>query len=377
MKKIVIALCVVGALVGVAYHQGYLTQAYQDLSGASNTAQQAPATAVDAIRVPEKDIIPTASFVAKIESRDKVALRARITGFLQERLFQEGDSVKKDQPLFVIEKVNFEAALREAEANLTKAEAAAANAESQYKRTTTLFKTKDVSESRLDEARAANDTAKATVAQMKALVDLARKDLEYTEIKAPMDGKIGESVFSVGELIGPNSGVLAEVVSVNPIDAVFSVSENQLLMLQKQFGTETDTKVAFLTSDGSVYPEAGSINFVDVTLDEAMNTLKMKAAFPNPNGRLISGQYGRVVLTAKDPVKQLVIPMRAVQRDLTNTFVYLVNDESKIERRPVVLGQELDNFEVVIESGLKAGDIVVTEGFQKIAPQMTVNPTIQ
>lgn len=377
MKKTVIALCVAGVALGVAYHQGYLSTIYTHLIEAGDDNQVLPAVAVDAIRVSEKDVVPTASFVAKIESRDKVALRARITGFLQERLFQEGDVVTKDQPLFVIEKVNFEASLREAEANLAKAEAEAANAESQYKRTRTLFKTKDVSESRLDEARAANDTAKATVAQMKALVDLARKDVEYTEIKSPMDGKIGESVFSVGELISPNSGVLAEVVSINPIDAVFSVSENQLLLLQKQFGKETDTTVNFLTADGSVYPEAGSISFVDVTIDEGMNTLKMKASFPNPDGRLISGQYGRVVLTAKEPAKLLVIPMRAVQRDLTNTYVYVVDADNKVERRPVVLGQELKNFEVVIESGLQAGDIIITEGFQKIAPQMTVNPTIR
>ena len=297
--------------------------------------------------------------------------------FLQERLFKEGDIVKKGQPLFVIEPVNFEATVREAEANVAKAKAAVKNTKAQYERAKTLYKTKDVSESKLDTEEAAYASAQASLGQAEAKLDLAKKDLEYTTITAPMDGKIGESVYSVGELIGPSSGVLAEVVAVNPIDAVFSVSENEMLLLQKNFKQADSIKVQFITSDGLVYPELGKINFVDVTLDEAMNTLKIKASFPNPDNKLISGQYGRVTLESQTPVKEIVIPMKAVQQDMLGTYVYVINSENRIEKRDVTRGSELEGFNVVITSGLQSGEIIVTEGFQKIAPQALVKPIFQ
>ena len=352
---------------------GYVGYRYW-ISAQTQTQQEMPAQAVDVITVGEEKINPEASFVAKIESKDKVGLRARVTGFLQEQLFKDGDMVKKGQPLFLIEKVNFEAQVRQAEANLAKAKASAVNAKAQYDRTKTLFKTKDVSAAKLDEAKAANDSAEATVAEMKALLDLAKKDLEYTTIVAPMDGKIGETTFSVGELIGPESGVLAEIVSIDPIDAVFSVSENNILMLQEQFGSDADTEVTFISANGRVYPNKGSINFIDVALDEAMNTLKMKASFPNPEHHLISGQYGRVNLRGIKPIDKIVIPMKAVQRDMSGAFVYLVDADNKIVKQTVQTGLELPNFDVVIEDGLTGGETLVVAGFQKIAPQMTVVP---
>ncbi len=359
-------LCLLGIGGYYAYHHTTLV-----------TPQQMPATEVDAVRVELKDIYPKSSFVAKIEAQDKVGLRARVQGFLQERLFKEGDIVKKGQPLFVIEPVNFEATVREAEANVAKAKAAVKNTKAQYERAKTLYKTKDVSESKLDTEEAAYASAQASLGQAEAKLDLAKKDLEYTTITAPMDGKIGESVYSVGELIGPSSGVLAEVVAVNPIDAVFSVSENEMLLLQKNFKQADSIKVQFITSDGLVYPELGKINFVDVTLDEAMNTLKIKASFPNPDNKLISGQYGRVTLESQTPVKEIVIPMKAVQQDMLGTYVYVINSENRIEKRDVTRGSELEGFNVVITSGLQSGEIIVTEGFQKIAPQALVKPIFQ
>lgn len=357
---------VLGVLGLGVYYGYYKTQ--------TPVVQKMPVVAVDVERVVLKDVYPKSSFVAKIEAQDKVGLRARVQGFLQERLFKEGDIVTKGQPLFVIEPVNFEATVREAEANVSKARAAVKNTKAQYERAQTLYKTKDVSESKLDTEEAAYTSAQASLGQAEAKLDLAKKDLEYTTITAPMDGKIGESVYSVGELIGPSSGVLAEVVAINPIDAVFSVSENEMLILQKNFKESSSIKVRFVTSDGVIYPQEGKIDFVDITLDEAMNTLKIKASFPNPDNKLISGQYGRVLLESQSPVKEVVIPMKAVQQDMLGSYVYVVNTENRVEKQDVIRGAELEGFNVVITSGLKAGDIVVTEGFQKIAPQMLVNP---
>ena len=377
MKKtffelLLLALLAVGGYVGYAYWKTGKIPFLKQQTAVSAPAM--PPQVVDVITASEKDIFPEVSFVAKIESQEKVGLRARVTGFLQEALFNEGDIVEKGQPLFLIEKVNFEAQVRQAAANLAKAEAAAANAKAQFERIQTLFKTKDVSASKLDEAQAEKDAAIATVDQMKASLDLAKKDLEYTTIISPINGKIGEKNFSVGELIGPSSGVIAEIVSINPIDAVFSVSENQLLTLQEQFKNEANTEVHFLTSNGKMYPQTGKINFVDVALDEAMNTLKIKASFPNPDNHLISGQYGRVVLKGKEAIRRIVIPMKAVQRDLKSVFVYMVNDKNQIVKQEVKTGLELSDFNVVIEDGLKGGEKIVVAGFQKIANGMTVTP---
>lgn len=170
MKKLLISIVLIAGM-GYAGYYGY--QAYL----ASNKPMQRPQTAqvVDVVTVQTKAVKPEASFVAKISSPDRVGLRARVTGFLQEKLFNEGDIVQKGQPLFIIEKVNFEARVRQAEANLAQAEANAVNAKAQFERTQTLYKTKDVSAAKLDEAQAARDSAIAAVAQMKAQLDLAKR----------------------------------------------------------------------------------------------------------------------------------------------------------------------------------------------------------
>ncbi|MDD3669218.1 MAG: efflux RND transporter periplasmic adaptor subunit [Alphaproteobacteria bacterium] len=362
MRKIVVWVVFLGILAAAGYGGYGYWAGRRDAGG----QKQMPPPSVNAVVAAERPINPTASFVAKIEAKDKVGLRARVTGFLHERRFTEGDFVRKGDVLFVIEKVNFEAGLRAAEANHARAAANAKNAAVQYERAQKLYKTKDVSEARLDEAQAAYEASRADVAQMKAQVDLARQNLDYTEIVAPMDGKIGEARYSVGNLIGPDSGDLATLVVVDPIYAVFAVSENQVGPMQESFARASDVVVRFVFSDGGVYPEPGTIDFVDVTLDEAMNTLKMRAAFPNPKGRLIIGQYGRAVLTARTPAKAIVLPQRAVQQDADGRYAYVVAAGGAVERRAVKTGSELPGFEIVVADGLKAGDVVVTDGFQKI-----------
>ena len=332
---------------------------------------------VNVVKIDWQELSPESSFVAKIESRDRVGLRARVTGFLQERLFKEGDYVEKDQPLFIIEQVNFESAVKEAQANYDRAVARAKNAQAQYNRTSKLYRTKDVSKARLDDDEAANEAAKADLNQMAARLDVAKKDLEYTVIKAPMSGKIGEAVFSVGELIGPQSGVLASVVTVDPMDAVFSISENELLLARRQFLNTDDVEAIFITADGYEYPEIGSINFVDVTLDEGMNTLKMKARLPNPEHKLISGQYGRIKLRAKKPAKMLIIPQKAIQRTSNGEFVMVIKPDRTVEQRSIKTGMELPNFQMELLEGVNAGETVVVEGFQKITVGATVTPVME
>jgi len=338
------------------------------------TTQNMMPPQVNVTKIDWQDLNVEHSFVAKIESMDRVGLRARVTGFLQNRLFKEGDYVDKGQPLFIIEQVNFESALKEAQANYNRAAARAKNAQIQFERTTKLYRTKDVSKARLDDDEATYATANADLEQMAARLELAQKDLEYTVITAPMEGKIGESTFSVGELLSPQSGILANVVTVNPIDAVFAVSENELLSIRRQFTKTEDIEAIFINTDGSEYSEIGTIDFIDVALDENTNTLKMKARLPNSEHKLISGQYGRIKLRAKTPTKILTVPQKAIQRTPDSEFVMIVKTDNTIEQRPIKTGAELPNFQMEVLEGLKAGETVVTEGFQKITVGNAVTP---
>ena len=341
----------------------------------SGMAQQPPK--VNVVKIDWHELSPEGSFVAKIESRDRVGLRARVTGFLQKQLFKEGDYVEKDQPLFIIEQDNFKSALKEAQANYDRAAARAKNAQAQYDRTSKLYRTKDVSKARLDDDEAAYAAAKADLSQTEARLDIAQKDLEYTIIQSPIDGKVGEALFSVGELIGPQSGVLANVVTIDPMDAVFSISENEMLLARRQFLNANEAEAIFITSDGYEYPEIGTINFVDVALDEGMNTLKMKASLPNPEHKLISGQYGRIKLRAKKPTKMLTIPQKAIQRTTDSEYVLVVKPDNTIEQRPIKTGIELPNFQMELLEGVNAGENVVIEGFQKITVGATVSPVTE
>ena len=367
-KKISITLIGVLLIIGI-----FMT--WKVIQKPSTPSQKAPA--VNVTKIDWHELSPESSFVAKIESRDRVGLRARVTGFLQKQLFNEGDYVEKGQPLFIIEQDNFRSALKEAGANYDRAAARAKNAEAQYNRTSQLYRTKDVSKARLDDDEAAYTAAKADLNQMEARLNIAQKDLEYTIIQSPINGKIGEALFSVGELIGPQSGILANVVTIDPMDAVFSLSENEMLLARRQFVNTNGVEAIFITADGYDYPETGTINFVDVALDEGMNTLKMKASLPNPEHKLISGQYGRIKLRAKKPTKMLTIPQKAIQRTTDTEYVFVVKPDNTIEQRPIKTGIELPDFQMELLEGLNAGENVVVEGFQKITVGAAVTPVAE
>ena len=332
---------------------------------------QMPVLAADVSVVSERDFYPEQSFVAKIEAMDRVAIRARVTGFLTKRLFTEGEQVKEGQVLFEIEKDQFTAKVRNAEAVLAKAKAAEDNALAQYKRAKDLIKTKDISEARLDEREADWNAAKAQVSQAEAELDVAELNLDYTDIRSPMDGRIGEAFYSVGSIIGPESGDLAIMVSTNPMYAVFSVSENHLLDMRRSVDVlkkrDEVLDITFYFSDGVAYPFKGTFNFVDVALDNNMNTLKLRASFPNPDNELLAGQYGRVVLKSKVPLSALIIPKLAVQRDLAGNFVYIVDKDGRLGTARIETGIDVGSDRVVVKKGLAAGDKVIINNFQKIA----------
>ena len=381
MKKTIITIAILALLgVGAYSFREQITALY---SGKKTSADVVPQQkiSVDVVKTKVEDFYPSLSFVAKIEAKDQVDVRARVTGFLTKRLFKEGDFVKEGQLLFEIEKDQFEASVNNAQANLAKAKATEENAQAQFKRTQDLFKTKDVSEARLDERKAEYSTAKALVKQAQAQLDIANLNLNYTDVLSPISGRIGSARYSTGSLIGPDSGSLAKIVSINPIYAVFSVSENQLLQLRDFWDDEgaQNIDISFEYANGSVYPYQGEMNFIDIALDEQMNTMRMRASFENPKGELISGQYGRVEMKFKKPRKALLLPSELILRDLVGAYVYVVNNNNILEQKRITEGLELSDGMVIIESGLNAGDKVLASHLQ-MAPRFVgipVEPTIK
>ncbi len=340
---------------------------------------------VDVMVLQKSEFYPSLSFVSKIEAKDKVAVRARVTGFLTKRLFNEGDFVQEGQLLFEIEKDQFEANVRKAEANLANAKANEQNTSAQFKRAKNLIKTKDISEATLDQREAEYSSAEAGVKQAQSELVIAQLDLGYTDIKAPISGRIGESIYSVGSLIGPDSGELASIVSTTPMYAIFSVSENQLLQM-REFIQEADKgheqegiDISFQFANGSIYAFPGKLNFVDIELDSQMNTLKMRASFPNPDNTLISGQYGRINMKFKNPQKALLVPQVAIQRDLAGAFVYVVNADNILESRRIETGLELTTGYTIVEKGLSIGDRILLNNYQKASRMLGIHvqPVIQ
>jgi membrane fusion protein, multidrug efflux system len=327
----------------------------------------------------QTQIYPTLTYVAKVEAKDKLELMAQVSGYLEKRLFKEGSFVQKGDILYQIDPAPYQARVRQAMADLAKAEANAKNAKIQYERAQNLFKTKNISESKLDDAQAAYLTSNAAVLQAKAQAELAEIDLKYSTITAPISGRIGKSNFSQGELIGTGSGVLATIVSVDPIYAAFSISENDVFLLTDILGKDRDissVEVLFKWSNGREYPHVGALDFIDSSLNEYSNTLEMRAVFPNPQGELIPGQFGSVEIKKKTAQTVLLIPQIALQQDLQGRYVLVVGKANKLEVRRVTTGVENGDM-IVVTAGLEKGEKVLLEGFQKVVAGMEIKPVVK
>jgi membrane fusion protein, multidrug efflux system len=365
------ALCVSAALVIAAFAGGCGDQA-------KTSAEPPVVPAVTVAPVVLKDVTASLGFTGRIEAVDTVTLRARVQGFLEQQAFTEGARVSKGDILFVIEKAPFEAAVAAAEGALARAEAEVVRTEKDRERYEQLVAKGDVSRQRFDEAVAAEMTAKAEMKTAQAQLDQATLDLAYTTIVAPIDGRIGRSSYSIGNLVGPDSGTLATLVSQDPVYATFPVSQRLVLEYQKrakEMGPEASL-VRLKLADQSDYPLAGRIDFADIQVSQSTDTLMLRAAFPNPDQFLIDGQFVTVSVEKEQQQKALVISQAAVQADQAGTYVLVVNGENKIEVRRIQRGPGGQEGEMVVQSGLKEGDRVVIEGIQKVRPGQVVEATV-
>jgi membrane fusion protein (multidrug efflux system) len=341
-----------------------------------NPTVSAPPPAVTVVKVTAAEIKPTTTFTGRIEAKNKVDLRARVDGFLDKRLFTEGADVAENELLFVIEKGLYQAAVDQAKAALETAESTLKLADLDVDRQSQLFQRNVTAQATLEQATAKQGEARGNMLAQKAALEKAELQLSYTDIKSPISGRIGRASVSLGNFVSPSNGALATVVSQDPIYASFPVTQREMLAVRKQqaVGKGGEYAIYVQLADGSRYPSAGKIDFLDNTVNQGTDTVQVRAAFANPDRVLVDGQLVTVVAEEGKGESALVVPQQALQVDQTGPYVLVVDKDNKIQIRRV----ETDvarGVNIVIRKGLAADELIVTEGIQRVRPGQVVAPT--
>ncbi|MDR6635933.1 membrane fusion protein (multidrug efflux system) [Phyllobacterium sp. 1468] len=341
-------------------------------------AQDAPIVGIELVQV--KDTSRSTEFIGRVEAVNAVDILTRIDGFLENRFFNEGSAVQKDQDLFLIERSSYEITLAEAQAALVSAKATFVDADRQLQRNRSLINRQTIAQSILEQSETALETARSTVMSAEARVRQAELNLSYTRIKSPIDGRIGTAAFSVGSFVGTSSGALARVVQMDPIRVVFSVSDRTILDLRAAAGGLSKDALAkqFRTglrlSNGSQYDEAGEIEYFENQIDAQTGTIAVRVLFHNSQSLLVPGQFVTVLVQELKQNLRPVVPVGAVQQDREGKFVFVVDAESKVEtRRITVSTQKGRNW--IVDDGLKGGEKLVVEGIQNASPGTVVRVT--
>jgi membrane fusion protein, multidrug efflux system len=343
--------------------------------GAAAAQGALPPPAVSVTPVVSRQVTETGDFIGRVTAIDKVDIVARVPGFLEERHFTEGQQVRTGDLLFRIEQATYKAAVEQQRANLAKAKATEVNAALQLERGKELVRNQNIPQATVDQRAADQATAQASVMQARALLDQAEINLGYTEIRSPIDGRIGLAYFTVGNLVDPSSGKLATIVSQDPIYVIFQASSRDVLEYKRRIAESTD-KYAHVTvhiklPNGGAYPHAGLTNLLDVQVDATTDTVAVRAQLPNPEGLLIPGGIVVVTVERGTPRSALVVPQSAVQLDQAGRYVLVVDEAKKVELRRVTTGVD-QGRDIVVKDGLKEGELVIVEGIQKVRPGQVV-----
>ena len=339
----------------------------------------APPPAVSVTPVVSREVTETIDYIGRLTAVDKVDVFARVPGFLEERKFKEGQYVKKGDLLFRIEQATYKAAVEQARANVAKAKATEVNAKLQFERGKELVRNQNIPQATLDQRAADEEAAQASVMEAQAALDQAEINLGYTEIRSPIDGRIGLAIFTEGNLVQPSSGKLATIVSQDPIYVTFQVSQRNLLDYFRRRaedpGKNTHVNIRIKLPNGTIYPHAGLSDFLDVQVDPTTDTVTVRATVPNPEHVLIPGGVVGVTVERGAPKSALAIPQAAVLLDQAGRYVLVVDAAKKVEQRRVTTGVE-QGRNIVVTDGLKEGELVIVEGIQKVRPGQIVTATV-
>jgi membrane fusion protein (multidrug efflux system) len=352
----------------------YLTALVLILSAASASvgAQQQQAVPVGTIYAQRQPIAQTRDFVGRVEATDRVEIRARVKGYLDAVLFKEGEIVKKGDPLYQIEKGLFQADVVNAQGALERTKAAKTLTAIQLQRAQDLLEKNAGTAVARDQALAADQQAEGAIMADQASLDTANINLGYTDIVSPITGKISRTNITVGNVVGPDSGILTTIVSQDPMYITFPVSQRELLQakLRNSPADLAKIKIKIRFADGSIYKYVGTVNFLDVSVDRATDTVLARATIPNPDGQLIDGQLVSVSVEAGEPQEKVVVPQAALIADQEGVYVFVVEDGKAVVRRIKPGGESGAN--VVVDQGLNGGEQVIVEGIQSTRPGQPV-----
>jgi membrane fusion protein (multidrug efflux system) len=333
-----------------------------------------PPPEVTAVTVAPKAIPVTFEYVGQTVGSREVEVRARVTGILLKRNFEEGGPVKQGQSLFTIDPAPFEAAVTRAQADVAAAEARLEQARRNAARFKPLYAEKAVSQKDYDDAVSAEQIGNADVKAARARLAEARLNLGYTKVEAPVSGVASKSQRSEGSLVSGPDVLLTTVVQLDPMWINFGIPDNEAARLRKeieagrlQMPKDGRFEVGLLLADGTQYERAGKLNFSDVRISAATGTRESRAEVPNPKGVLQPGQFVRVLLRGATYPNAVTVPQRAVLEGPQGKFVYVVNEKSAAEPRPVQAG-EWSGGDWIITSGLKEGERVIVDGVMKLGP---------
>src|SRR6201995_5687040 len=351
-------------------------------------AQPAPAAppAVGVIETVNRPIIESNEFLGRIEAPNRVSVVARVTAFLDKRLFVEGTEVKTSDQLYLLERGPFVADLESKKAQVLQLQATLVNAKLTTDRARTLLGGPAGQQSTYDAALANQQSLEAQIQAAQAQVDLSQINLDYTDIRSPIDGKIGRTAVTEGNVVTPSSGVLTTIVSQDPMYVVFPVSVREALTLRDRYSTLGGFQAVVIRvrlPDGRLYDQVGQLNFVNNTIAQNTDTITLRGTIPNPPlpnlsprltlRELTDNEFVTVLLEGVQPVEVLAIPRSAVLSDQQGGYVYVLGTDTKAEQRRIKLGQSTSTIAAVL-NGLTLGDKVIVEGLQRVRPGQPVSP---
>ncbi|HEX3410137.1 MAG TPA: efflux RND transporter periplasmic adaptor subunit [Stellaceae bacterium] len=354
----------------------------------SSREQPAPGPpAVGVVRAERQQVTQTDEFIGRIQSIGRVALVARVTAFLEKRLFVEGAEVKKNDLLYQLEQPPFQAQVDFNKANVAQLEAQHRNAELTLERAQYLLKTVAGQQSNVDSALASERSLAAQIAGAQAQLQTAEINLGYTEIRAPIDGKISATEVTEGNVVSPTSGTLANLVSQDPMYALFPVSVRAGIDLRNRYQAKGGFNAVVLKlrlPDGRIYEQTGKLDYVSPTVATNTDTITVRGVFPNPllpgiqanapaPRELFDGEFVTVLQEGVQPITVLAIPRAAVLSDQQGDYVYVVDAQNKAQQRRIQLGQSTPST-AVVSSGLQEGELVISEGLQRARPGQVVSP---
>jgi RND family efflux transporter MFP subunit len=312
-------------------------------------------------------------YVGRFEAVQSVEVRPRVTGYLQQVHFSDGQYVRSGQPLFTIDPRTARASLEQARAQLARAEAVLANARTELARSETLAESQAASQEEVEQRTAAVRAGIAEVNAAKANVEAQQLQVGFTTVRAPISGRISERLVDVGNSVVADQTVLTRIVSVDPIHFSFEGSEALLLKYQREQSAATGSPVRVRLQDEGSYVHAGRIDYIDPVVNAGAGTVRGRAVLANPDGFLKPGMVGRMQLAGAEPYQALLVPDAAIVTDASRRLVYVVDGEGTVAARAVELGPLVGELRV-IRRGIAAGDQVVVGGVQRAQPGQKVEP---